>query len=181
MKAFVFALCLASTLAFSPASYASPITFNVTNGTFQSGGTFSGVYTLDSVTDEILGGQFTLIEGGLPYVENYYHPTFWGPPGNSTEAIFGGGAPIGAGAFYFSTSLSQTAPILCTYINESSCLLSSEFDFNFGDDSDYATGATITPAVSPTPEPSSLILLATGALGVAAAVHRRMRSASPRL
>jgi PEP-CTERM motif len=169
MKSLVFTLGLVSTLAFVPASYANPISFSVTNGTFQSGGTFSGSYTLDPVLDEITGGQFTLTDFGQTFIENFNHAFPFGPPGNDTQGIF-----VGAGGiFYFDTSNSVTSPVLCTGANYLTCGGgdSTQLDFGGLSNFDFATGATITPSVSP--EPSSLILLATGAFGVAAVARRR--------
>lgn len=146
------------------AAHASDISYTVTGGTLTSSGTFSGSFLINSTSEVIDGGQFTFIAplGGTTY--SFFSviatdPTIGGlenftdGSGNRFRlALNGPLTNLNFNTFASNGSGGDTALILAS---------GKQYDF---------AGGTI----SATPEPSSLILLATGALGFAGVIRRRL-------
>jgi hypothetical protein len=145
-------------------------TFYITDGTFASGGTFSGSFVLGTTSDIVQsaailidadGVDQTLTDGDDTGSTGYYDLVF--DNGNS--------------AFTLALSSSVTSPTLAgNYTGMQTRLFLDEGVFQ-----DDATGATIssTPP-SATPEPSSLLLLGTGSVGLSKLVRRKRLSPSSR-
>jgi hypothetical protein len=158
------------------AAHADPVTYYVTDGTFQSGATFSGSFTLAPGTEK-LSGTFTLSDESQtarPQDEAFVSS-------GDTVFLFSDGS-----RFYFKVDPFTATPILCTTMTDPSanavCNNADPSNFIYAPTrSDFVTGATIsttsstppTPPTAVTPEPSSLVFLATGVLGIFGVVRRR--------
>ena len=172
-------------------AHATPIsagTYNLTNATVSAGSTsytLTGTVTLGA-TGLLTGAKITLND---PAVGN---PVFnvvsgaGGPAGYMPVADYGYVTATGVGQLYLSylTTLDGSGNIDLCILSASDCnayqasnsqlYMASAFGYN---PVDLNSGSFNPAATSVTPEPDSLLLLATGLSGVAALVRRRVQSA----
>jgi len=187
------------------AAHAGPITvFDLTNATIEtpygSLGLESGTVTINTVTGAIVSENIEIKDVWIPdlgHVLINYH--FAGPissvnqgsdPYSSTpeyySEISGTATPTSAGVDNAGTSFYLTLPVsslvgytggpLCTISlipcgGDYTTLYTGESDENFY----FELGGDLTPD-TPVPEPSTLLLLATGMVGVAGTARRRILS-----
>jgi PEP-CTERM motif len=155
-------------LAMPLAAHADSVDFNIVDGTFASGGTFSGSFTLDTSNDLITAFSITINTDGFTNLtvteDNNFGVTWFG------HANFQGGAA----ALLLAISPSTTSPQLCGISPLPGCTAGGQDTFiayNAGTASDEANGGKIVAA---TPEPSSIAMLGTGILGAASIIRRRI-------
>jgi hypothetical protein len=167
MKTRLSFLTLIASLGISLTSYAADIPFSIASGTFSPSGTFSGSFLINSTTELIDGGSITATAPGGGTTFSFFNS------GNDSStpglALF-----TDAGGDTFRLALNGALNALALNTLASNGTAGDTFLMTAAGARFDATGGTITatPAAT-TPEPSALLLLGTGALGLAGTFRRR--------
>jgi hypothetical protein len=165
MKMRLPLLALITCLGLSLTARASDILYDINSGTFSPSGTFSGTFLIDSSTELLDGADITATVpgGGTTY-------TFVGTSNDSSipglETLTDGSGDT------FDLLINGSLSTLA--INTSFGIPGDTRLITAGNTTYVADGGTISAA---TPEPSSLILLGTGALGLAGSFRRHFLNA----
>jgi hypothetical protein len=165
MKTYLPLLTAFACLGFSLSAQASDIDETIlTSGTLSSSGTFSGSFLINSSTEMLDGGQITAtVPGGGVY-------TFFASTGDSGipgfESFFDGSGDM--------FELALNGPVSGLAVNTFAAYGGYDTNLVLGTGQIFST---MSGAVAIAPEPSSLVLLSTGALALAGLFRRRLLNA----
>jgi hypothetical protein len=162
-------------------AHATPITYDMI-GVTTPGGTLTGSVTIDSATDLVTAADITFNDAaaGNPVFTNIGSPNAYN--GLGQDYISGSSnSPLNYGgqiALYYNTANIGTGNLnICLYVgscgtenNQASTV--QAYVNGYGGPFDI-TGGSLDPAPTAAPEPSSLILLGSGLLGIAGLAWRR--------
>lgn len=190
MRRYLLALygISAAALLCCSAAFADTFTFSFSGSGFTGSGTFTASST--STSGQFLINTVTGMTNGVS-IANILAPGVYPPPGDEPNdnllyyPLVAGGA-LDIQGFSYDTTDSTDYNIyyydgvysLATGAGPSDDPLAvPTYNLDSFTVKDTTTGATIvgpTPRATPTPEPGSLVLLATGALGMATVIRRRL-------
>jgi hypothetical protein len=164
MKNRLSLLALIACLGISLTSYASDISYSITSGTFSPSGTFSGSFLIDSISELIDGGSITATAPGGGTTYSFFNSA-------NDSSIPGLAFFADASGDTFRLAINGGLSTLALNTLASNGMSGDTFLMTAAGARFDATGGTI--AVAATPEPSSIFLLGTGALGLAGTFRRR--------
>ncbi|MFN7933869.1 MAG: hypothetical protein U0R19_11100 [Bryobacteraceae bacterium] len=166
-------------LAIAAMASAAPVTYNV-SGNFDTGGTFSGWFTLDGSTNSITESNITTTaDPGFPSVtytssgtgSPYIQGNDPSVPSDFSVLFFG---PTGGLMFFWLSGTPQTfsgGPILALGLSCNACTTAREYNASF--EARLITGGLAEPAPAPEPATGAIAGVAMGAYWL---VRRNRRS-----